>query len=152
MTDQDVSIKLINAPDEKLVDSLQALNVQLEPVGHTFLNQEMVEKIVSHPGNHLFTAQTGSGQIVGCLILTSYPTLGGDKSWIEDVVVDQNFRGLGIGKKLVLEALSHAKKLGIKQVNLTSRPQRETANKLYLSLGFEIYNTNYYRISLDKLN
>ena len=41
-----------------------------------------------------------------------------------------------------------AKSFGALAVDLTSRPSREAANRLYLSVGFEARDTNVYRYSL----
>ena len=67
------------------------------------------------------------------------------KARIEDLVVDRDARGKGIGKALVRHALAEAGRLGAASVDLTSRPSREEANRLYLSVGFEVRDTNVYR-------
>ena len=77
------------------------------------------------------------------LVVFGIPT--GTKAWVEDVVVDDGARGKGVGKSLMRHAMEQAKKLGAKTVDLTSRPSREAANKLYQSLGFETRETNVYR-------
>ena len=77
------------------------------------------------------------------LVVFGIPT--GIKAWVEDVVVDDGARGKGVGKSLMRHAMEQAKKLGAKTVDLTSRPSREAANKLYQSLGFETRQTNVYR-------
>jgi len=64
------------------------------------------------------------------------------------VVVDEAARGKGLGKALTLAALDQARKLGAKTVDLTSRPSREAANKLYQSVGFELRHSNLYRYTL----
>ena len=77
------------------------------------------------------------------LVVFSIPT--GTKAWVEDVVVDGQARGKGVGKSLVRHALEEASRLKAKAVDLTSRPSREAANLLYQSLGFEVRQTNVYR-------
>jgi ribosomal protein S18 acetylase RimI-like enzyme len=77
------------------------------------------------------------------LVVFSIPT--GTKAWIEDVVVDERARGKGVGKELMNHALNVAKELGAKSADLTSRPSREAANKLYQAIGFEGRETNVYR-------
>jgi len=71
----------------------------------------------------------------------------GLRAWIEDVVVDESARGAGAGEALVLTAISRADAAGARTVDLTSRPSREAANRLYLRLGFEARTTNVYRWS-----
>lgn len=67
---------------------------------------------------------------------------------IEDVVVDEAYRGQGLGKLLTNRAIEKARELGMKHIDLTSKPDRTAANNLYQSLGFELRNTNPYRLKL----
>ena len=67
---------------------------------------------------------------------------------IEDVVVDENYRGQGLGKLITKYAIEKAKELGMKYIDITSAPHRVPANNLYKSLGFELRNTNPYRLKL----
>jgi ribosomal protein S18 acetylase RimI-like enzyme len=67
----------------------------------------------------------------------------------EDVVVDESFRGKGIARKLMNELIKKAQELGMKQIDLTSNPARESANKFYLSLNFNLRQTNCYRLTLS---
>jgi ribosomal protein S18 acetylase RimI-like enzyme len=69
----------------------------------------------------------------------------GLRAFIDDVVVDERYRGHGIGEALVRSALDHARKVNAKTVDLTSRPAREAANRLYRRIGFEKRETNPYR-------
>ena len=67
---------------------------------------------------------------------------------IEDVVVDESYRGQGLGKLITNYAIEKAKELGMKYIDLTSAPHRVPANNLYKSLGFELRSTNPYRLKL----
>ncbi len=78
-----------------------------------------------------------------CLLIFKQPT--GLKSRIEDVVVDENYRGQGVGKDLIQTAINYAHIKGIDQIELTSHPGREAANSLYQNMGFEQITTNVYR-------
>ena len=64
---------------------------------------------------------------------------------IEDVVVDAAQRGKGVGEALTREALRVAQEAGVTTVDLTSRPSREAANRLYQRIGFEKRETKVYR-------
>ena len=68
--------------------------------------------------------------------------------YIEDVVVDKNHRGLGLGKRLLRFVHERAKELGVGSLILTSAPRRVEANGLYRSLGYELRDTNAYRLNL----
>ena len=74
----------------------------------------------------------------------------GVRAWIEDVVVDEAARGQGAGQSLVVAAIEHAQKIGARTVDLTSRPSREAANRLYQRAGFQLRETNVYRVTLEK--
>jgi len=88
-------------------------------------------------------------QILGSLTLAWFRIPTGVRAWIEDVVVDEAARGHGVGELLNRAALDRARELGAKTVDLTSRPSREAANRLYQRIGFVARDTNVYRYSLD---
>jgi ribosomal protein S18 acetylase RimI-like enzyme len=88
------------------------------------------------------------GRILGSLTLALYRIPTGTKAWIEDVVVDAEARGHGVGELLNRAALDEASARGAKHVSLTSRPSREAANRLYRRIGFEPRETNVYRYTL----
>ena len=95
----------------------------------------------------LFVARV-DGVILGSLTLAFYRIPTGTKAWIEDVVVDTDARGHGVGELLNRAALDEALARGAKDVSLTSRPSREAANRLYQRIGFEPRDTNVYRYTL----
>jgi ribosomal protein S18 acetylase RimI-like enzyme len=88
-------------------------------------------------------------RILGSLTLAWFRIPTGVRAWIEDVVVDEAARGHGVGDLLNRAALDRARELGAKTVDLTSRPSREAANRLYQRIGFVARDTNVYRYSLD---
>jgi ribosomal protein S18 acetylase RimI-like enzyme len=108
-----------------------------------------LEAIVSSPASILLMASDSSGAIVGSLTLALFRVPTGVRAWIEDVVVDESARGAGAGEALVVAALARAEVEGAKSVDLTSRPSREGANRLYVRLGFETRQTNVYRYNAD---
>jgi ribosomal protein S18 acetylase RimI-like enzyme len=82
------------------------------------------------------------------MTLVVFPIPTRVRAWIEDVVVDGDARGRGVGEALNRRALDLARSLGAKTVDLTSRPSREAANRLYQRIGFEPRETNVYRYTL----
>jgi ribosomal protein S18 acetylase RimI-like enzyme len=88
------------------------------------------------------------GEIVGSLTLAMFRIPTGLRAWIEDVVVDESARGRGVGEALNQEAISRARAAGARTVDLTSRPSREAANRLYQRIGFTERETNVYRYDL----
>ena len=90
-------------------------------------------------------AEVEAGTILGMLSLATFAIPTGVRAWVEDVVVDAGTRGMGAGQQLVEAAVAHAQKIGARTVDLTSRPSREAANRLYRRCGFELRETNVYR-------
>jgi ribosomal protein S18 acetylase RimI-like enzyme len=108
-----------------------------------------LEALVTHEACHLLMARDSeTGAIIGTTTLAVFPIPTAVRAWIEDVVVDGNARGSGAGAELTMAALRLADQLGAKTVDLTSRPSRESANRLYQRLGFELRSTNCYRYDL----
>ncbi len=109
--------------------------------------QDELAAIVGSADSVLFVARV-DGRIVGTLTLALYRIPTGRKAWIEDVVVDDSARGHGVGEALSRAAVDEARRRGAKDVSLTSRPSRKAANRLYQRIGFELRDTNFYRIKL----
>lgn len=108
---------------------------------------ETLQTIAGSEASHLLLA-VEDGKIYGSLTLVVFGIPTGIRAWIEDVVVDGDARGKGVGAALNTAALDMAKDLGATTVDLTSRPSREAANRLYQRLGFEARDTNVYRYKL----
>lgn len=135
-------VERATAADEQLVAAFARLVPQLsarrDPPGLTELDE-----LVAAPGTTLLVAKDG-GAIVGTLTLLVYRVPTGVRGWIHDVVVDESARGRGAGEALTREALRLARNAGATAVHLTSRPQREAANRLYRRVGFTQAETNVY--------
>jgi ribosomal protein S18 acetylase RimI-like enzyme len=112
-------------------------------------SRAVLERIVADDDTTLFVARDDSRRIVGMLTLATFQIPTGIRAWIEDVVVDDAARGAGAAAALVQAALDRSAELGARTVDLTSRPDREAANRLYLRLGFETRQTNVYRRTLE---
>lgn len=128
----------------EVVDALAALIPQLSSSAPPPTRAE-IDDIAASPATILLVARDGLGAIVGSLTLVLFRAPTGPRAWIEDVVVDTSTRGQGIGAALVRHALDRAASVGARTVDLTSRPSRVAANRLYVRLGFEQRATNVYR-------
>ncbi|MDA8045938.1 MAG: GNAT family N-acetyltransferase [Actinomycetota bacterium] len=108
-----------------------------------------VDEIAASPATTLFVARDGAGgPIVGTLTLALFRVPSGVRAWIEDVIVSSDVRGRGCGEQLTRAAMDAARAAGARTVDLTSRPAREAANRLYQRMGFQIRDTNVYRFEL----
>jgi ribosomal protein S18 acetylase RimI-like enzyme len=86
-----------------------------------------------------------SGTITGTMTLVMFPIPTGVRAWIEDVVVDESARGQGTAEVMMRESLRIAREAGARTVDLTSRPDRAAAGRLYERLGFVIRESRLYR-------
>ena len=140
--------EIVDVTDE-LVDAFARLIPQLSSSSPAPGADELSE-IAANPNSVLYVARdTDSGVIVGSLTLAFYRIPTGLQARIEDVVVDGEARGKGIGEDLTNAAVERARSAGAKSVGLTSRPSREAANRLYQRLGFEQRETNVFRLALQ---
>ena len=135
--------------DEELIEAFVRLTPQLSSSSPPPGADELAA-IVASPATVLFVAKDiDSGGIVGTLTLALFRIPTGLRAWIEDVVVDDSVRGRGVGAALTETAMERARREGAKTVDLTSRPSRKAANRLYKRVGFEQRETNVYRVKLD---
>ncbi|MBO0713675.1 MAG: GNAT family N-acetyltransferase [Acidimicrobiales bacterium] len=111
-------------------------------------SRSSVAEMVGSPNLTLLVARDDRGVIVGTLTLALTRLLTGVRATIEDVVVDGPARGSGVATALVKEAVLRASAARARTVDLTSRPEREAANRLYTNLGFQRRDTHVYRYSL----
>jgi ribosomal protein S18 acetylase RimI-like enzyme len=141
----DVSVREVTdvaeAPD--LVDAFARLIPQLSRSAPP-PDAGVLAEIIGGPATHLLVAEDGDA-VVGSLTLVVFRIPTGLRAWIEDVVVDSAAGGKGVGTTLNRFALDLAAELGCRTVDLTSRPSREAANRLYQRLGFTPRETNVYR-------
>lgn len=140
-----VEIHAVTTVDDALVAAFARLIPQLSSSSPP-PDRAGLQTIVDAPDSVLYIAVL-DGQIVGSLTLACFRIPTGLKAWIEDVVVDGDARGHGIGEALNRAALAEAEHRGAKNVSLTSRASREAANRLYQRIGFVAYDTNLYRYS-----
>lgn len=138
-----VDISICETVNDEVVEVFSRLIPQLSS-SNPAPDAEALRRIVEHDASSLFIARL-DGHIVGSLTLAVFPLPTGVRAWIEDVVVDETARGHGVGEALNRAALDHARSLGAITVDLTSRPSREAANRLYKRLGFVERETNVYR-------
>lgn len=123
---------------------LKQLNIAVIP-----LNDKDIKYMIASSANRLFIARKVSDKkIVGMLTLIIFRIPFAKKGLLEDIVVDKDYRGNGIGTKLFSTAIKMAQEEGVAYLDFTSSPQREAANNLYEHLGFKKRETNIYRIKL----
>jgi ribosomal protein S18 acetylase RimI-like enzyme len=142
-----ITVEIADAVDDELCGAVAELVTQLSRSAGA-PGPEVLERIVGDAATTLFVARD-DGVFVGMLTLASFQIPTGVRAWIEDVVVDDSVRGKGVASSLVQAALNLAEELGARTVDLTSRPGREAANRLYQRMGFAVRETNVYRRTLE---
>lgn len=128
---------------DEVVAAMEALVPQLSSSSPP-PDRERLGEIVGSPACHLLLARDDA-TVLGSMTLVVFPIPTGIRAWIEDVVVDSGARGRGVGEALNRRAIEIAIERGARTVDLTSRPERAAANRLYQRLGFVKRDTNVYR-------
>lgn len=141
-----IEISEVHEVSQELVEAMTRLMPQLSS-SHPAPTEAQLVEIVNSPATVLFVASDESG-IVGVLTLVVFRIPTGLRTRIEDVVVDRTVRGNRVGQRLSEAALGRARKLGAVSTDLTSRPSRSAANRLYQRMGFEQRESNVYRYGL----
>ena len=131
---------------QELLDALTALLPQLNPRLEP-LSMERLSRVIGDPATTLLLVRDDGG-IAGAAAVLVYATPAFVKARIEDVVVDESSRGKGVGEALVRRCIEVARERGAEIVELQSARWREVANRLYPRLGFQLRESNLYRLEL----
>lgn len=142
-----MNIELLTEVADHHAEELSELMNQLVPEG-VMVTKKDLEQIVRSDSSLLFVAKDGNA-IIGSFTLVVYRIPTGSKAIVEDVVVDQSRRRQHIGEAMIRHAINYAKEHGIVKIDLTSRPEKAAANRLYQKLGFVKRQTNVYRYDLS---
>jgi ribosomal protein S18 acetylase RimI-like enzyme len=140
-------VEILSNITDDVVEAFGRLLPQLSSSARP-LDAEAIAAISASPAITLLLARC-DGEIAGTLTLVMFPLPTGIRAWIEDVVVDERFRGRGAGEELTRTALRLAREAGARTVDLTSRPSRAAAGRLYERTGFKQRDTRLYRYSFD---
>jgi ribosomal protein S18 acetylase RimI-like enzyme len=138
-----IRIRKVSEQTEKDLREINNLIPQLSQSAKLLTKAEFTS-LLNAESTHLYFAEDKE-QVLGMLSLVTFPIPTGLRGWVEDVVVDAGARGKGVGKLLTMHALKEAHKMGVLTIDLTSRPSRDVANRLYQSVGFSARVTNVYR-------
>ena len=116
------------------------------------VNNAALNEIVSQSGVFILTVKNLEGRIVAMATLAVRRLLLNKTGVIGDVVVDEQHRGMKLGKRMMEVLINKARSEGALSISLTSHPRRKEANFLYQSLGFKLIGSvgesNYYRMLL----
>jgi ribosomal protein S18 acetylase RimI-like enzyme len=142
-----VHVEVLREVTSEVVEAFGRLLPQLSASAAP-LDAAALGAIAESPASTVLLARS-DGLIAGSLTLVMFPIPTGMRAWIEDVVVDESARGQGVGEALSLEALRLAQAAGVRTVDLTSRPARVAAGRLYERIGFTERETRLYRFTFS---
>lgn len=121
----------------RLYDQLAGDREEAQPAGPADA-RALVARLRSQPDRWLLVAESG-GAVVGTAdaVVVDNLTHGG-RPWavVENVVVDERWRGRGVGHALMDEVVDRARRRGCYKVQLLSRAERADAHRFYEGLGF----------------
>ena len=141
-----MNIKLIK-PSEISPQVEQRIGELMNQLNPTIKTEGFVSLTTEASGCELFCAFEGN-DIIGMASLIMYNVLSGNKAWIEDVVVDQNFRRKGVATALTHALIDRAKERGADYLLLYTGTHRKEAHGLYESCGFALKNSHLYHMAL----
>ena len=140
------TIEAISQFDAALVAPINNMLAQLTSREASFGEQEL-HAIIENPASQLFILRDEE-KAIGMLTLGHYTSPTGRKVWVEDVVVSADYRGKGLGRRLINHAIEYCREnLSPCTLMLTSNPARIAANELYRTSGFEPKQTNVYKMT-----
>lgn len=142
-----MNISLLTTCTDEDFGQIEALVSVLSTSGHA--SRQVLDALLAEEGTRLFVARDAGGTIVGMTTLCLFTIPTGRHATIEDVSVLPEYRGHGLGRRLVQTALDYLASTGQHyRVGLTSRPARVAANALYRSMGFRPKETNVYTLDI----
>lgn len=144
---QEIYLKNKSEKTSSTIKDINLLLVQLSLGSPKKCSTEKLDRVLSQPNTLVAVAQVKGG-IIAMATIHFYEIFTRNVGVIEDVIVDKNHRGKGLGKNLLKMLIAEAMKRGVECVELTCRPERVVAEKMYQKLGFKKRKTNYYRLIL----
>ena len=146
-----MKIELLTKYDKKTADRIRELLIQLSRSGKDRgeIPESWFTDLISSPSHDMLLAYDDTGRIIGIATLSIIVgPIVRKVAYLEDFVTDSSVRGQGVGNALWLAMLEWAKAKNCTELNFTSGHGREAAQAFYQRRGAEIYDTNFFRLSL----
>jgi putative acetyltransferase len=145
MSLDDIIIETLTAETEPLAKDLIRRNLQgYDEAGTvlaaTFRRLANLMAVYRQPGARFFVLRDAKdgGSCIGAAGLGSLhglpPSEGAGE--LRDLVLEEDFRGKGLGARLIKRCIEEAKALGYQRLYLETTPQMEMAQKLFMRFGF----------------
>lgn len=141
-------VELLTTAGDNDLRALKHLLAELSDTAKP-LTREALDALLHTPQTRVYVVRNCEGTPVASATLCLCASPTGTKAWVEDVVVTKAYRHRGYARALLQALHKGALEHGAKALCLTSRPEREAANRLYQAMGFARRQTNVYRLALD---
>jgi|SRR5581483_6711575 len=142
-----IVIKRIQRFSPKLLEDLNKLLLQLSSSGFQ-MDKRHIKAVLKNKRTYVICLYDGQ-RVIGTATLVDFYQIRNHKGYIENVVIDEQYRGRGLGKKLIGYMIELAKELKLDKIELKSEPRRTVANILYREMGFTLREVNYYDLDLE---
>jgi len=145
----DSNQKILKYIKEKFVFDLEKvkdLTAQLDSTA--VINEQSLYKAILN--GHVSKVEDG-GKLIGIGWIFPRQTMLRKQAVVEDMIVDDKYRGKGLGEKILKDLIGWAKEQEIEVIELTTNPKRIAANSLYKKVGFKLHETNHYLLNLRHL-
>lgn len=125
------------------LDDAQALAALATQLGYPSEPEQIAQRLtlLSSLGSQVFVAEV-EGQVVGFVQVSPYfPFLMDRAAEIAALVVDERWRGQGIGHALLQTAEAWAREKGYSAMHVRTNIVRERAHRFYRREGYEVVKT-----------
>jgi ribosomal protein S18 acetylase RimI-like enzyme len=149
MDRQDIIVERVTEFSPEVADAVRSLVKQLVSDDRSLTEAEFKE-MIEPKQNFLFIArEVSTNKIAGVVMISIYRIPDSKKVYLDDIIVDEHFRGRGVATQLLEKVIATGKEHNAEYVLLTSNPNRIAGVKLYEKLGFKKRETNVYRLELS---
>ena len=131
--------------NEQIQSQINELYKQLNAT----IEQRPLHQILQEDNHVVVVICKEDRNIIGIALLAMYKVISGYRGMVEDVVVDTEQRGKGIGRKLMEKLLEETKNRDLDEILLFTGHHRTPALKLYKSLGFTLRESGLYNLKLN---
>ena len=132
---------------ESNYDDIPSLLELLYELGRPKLHQDgdsekfekLLKNYIQENDKKILVAQINNSEIIGMISMVFLPRLNQNtlELYIPELIISQNYRSKGIGKKLINFSINLGKEKKCHRIRLESGNQRIESHKFYKHLGFE---------------
>jgi len=131
----------------KDIDQINDLRKEIMGEHYKALSEEDLKRIMSQSNSRLITLNFG-GKIIGMVFVYLMETLTRKVMCFEELVVDDAYRNMGNGTKIMNDLIELGKKIGVDCIEGCTKSSNKIARKLYKELGFKDRKNIAYRLWL----